>query len=594
MPANNATELSYFQLVTEAKSVAAGACPQKLRLALLADCSTQHLVPLLAALFAREGVAVEVYEAPYDAIRQEALDAASGLYAFNPQLVVILNDPRALRESFSRSSEGPGAFAEQTLRSMTAVWDAIASRSSAPVVQGNLALPYERPFGHYDLKAAASFGFAVRELNARLAAAARERAGVLLLDVDYLSGYLGRRRWFDQKLWVLCKALCAFDCLPHVAKAVVELSRPLLGRVVKCVVVDLDNTLWGGVVGDDGLEGIRLGHLGEGEAYLELQRFLLDLKRRGVVLAVCSRNEESAAREVFRKHPEMLLKEDDVSVFVANWTSKAENLRAIQRALNVGFDSMVFLDDDAFERNLVRRELPEVIVPELPEEPAEVVKALCELGLFETHSYSAEDKERARMYAAQAKRESLQAAFKTPEDYLRSLRMKIALARFDAFHLPRIAQLLSRSNQFNLTTKRYAEADCERFMKDEAGSFPFYVTLCDDLGDSGLIAVAILLFKGDVVEIDSWLMSCRVLMRGVEEFMMNQVFALARARGAKRVVGRYVPTAKNDMVREFYGRFGFERAGEAPEGGVVWSLDVAGYRERPEHFAERSVAPVHG
>ena len=583
--------MDYFALVKEAKSLSASG-GAKFKLALLAECSTQHLVPALKALFAREGVDVSLYEGPYGAIRQETLDPASGLYAFKPDAIAILSDARALREPYSRTEEGAEAFAARSADAMIAVWRAIESRCPAVILQATLPVPYERLFGNFDEKAARSLPAAVRRLNRALVDGSG--GNVQICDLDSLASFLGLGRWFDQKLWALAKAPCSFECLPSLAKALVDATRPQRGRVVKCVVTDLDNTLWGGTIGDDGLEGIKLGHGDEGEGYLELQRYLLALKRRGILLAVCSRNDEKTALEPFEKHPEMALKRADISVFVANWTSKAENLKSIREALDIGFDSMVFLDDDAFERNLIRAALPEVAVPELPEDAADYVKALCELNLFEAGSFTEEDRARAGLYAAQEVRRSKQAAFTSPEDYLRSLNMKITVARFDAFHLPRVAQLTSRSNQFNLTTKRYAEGECAAFMKDETGCFPFYVTLKDDLGDSGLIAAAILLYKDDALEIDQWLMSCRVLMRGVEEHMMNAAVAHARAKGLKTVKGRFVPTAKNAMVRDFFGRFGFVKTAERPDGSVDWSLDAARYEPKPVFFAEQAGAAGHG
>jgi len=582
--------MDYFALVKEAKLAA----PQgaKFRLALLAECSTQHLAPALKALFAREGVAVELYEGPYGAIRQETLDPKSGLYAFKPDAIAILSDARALRERFSRDDKGAEAFAAGAAGDMISVWRAIESRSAAVILQATLPVPYERLFGNFDEKAARSLPAAARRINRALVDASG--GNVRICDLDSLASYLGLGRWFDQKLWALAKAPCSFECLPLLARALVDATRPQRGRAVKCVVTDLDNTLWGGTIGDDGLEGIKLGHGDEGEAYLELQRFLLALKQRGILLAVCSRNDEKTALEPFEKHPEMALKRSDFAAFVANWTSKAEGLKAIREALNIGFDSMVFLDDDAFERNLIRAALPEVAVPELPEDAADFVKALCELNLFEAGSFTEEDRARAGQYAAQEVRRSKQAAFTSPEGYLRSLNMKITVARFDAFHLPRVAQLTSRSNQFNLTTKRYAEGECAAFMKDEAGCYPFYVTLKDDLGDSGLVAAAILLYKGDALEIDQWLMSCRVLMRGVEEHMMNFAVALAKAKGLKTIKGRYVPTAKNGMVRDFFGRFGFVKTAERPDGSADWSLDAARYEPKPVYFAEQAGAAGHG
>ncbi len=267
-------------------------------------------------------------------------------------------------------------------------------------------------------------------------------------------------------MWILCKAFCAFEFLPHAVQNTVDILLSLKGAGVKCVVLDLDDTLWGGIIGDDGLEGIRLGHFGDGEAFQWFQHYLLDLKKRGILLAVCSKNDPENVLLPFRNHPEMVLKENDITVFIANWLSKVESIKAIRETLNISFSSMVFIDDSPFERNLVRDELPELIVPEMPEDPALYVRCLAEINLFETTSYSEIDAERAELYRLEAQRKIAEKRFSNPEDYLKSLDMKITLKRFDPFNLPRIAQLLQRSNQFNLLTRRFSEAQCETFMQD--------------------------------------------------------------------------------------------------------------------------------
>ena len=584
---NKPPGLDYFELLKEAKTLPGRALASTLRVALLSTASTQFLKPLLEVLFARQGVRAEVYEAPFGALLAEALDDKSGLYRFAPELVVVLPATQALRVPFAASDGGAAAFAERSAGEAAQLWDAVSARCPAWIVQATLARPFERVFGGFEAKIGGGFDAAIAGINARVLEAARSRGRVLIADLDAVSSYLGRGRWFDEKVWIMGKVPCAPACLPHAARAVVDAWAASAGRTVKCVVVDLDNTLWGGVVGDDGPENLHIGDHGEGEAFAAFQRFLLALKRRGILLAVCSRNDRETALRAFRERPDMPLKEDDFAAFVADWNSKADGVAGIAAALSIGLDSLVFLDDDPFERNLLRTAHPSVRVPELPEEPADFVKALCEANLFEAASFSAEDRARAEMYRVSAVRAASRAAFSTPEDYLRSLNMRIEAGRFDRARLPRIAQLIGRSNQFNLTTKRYHEDDCARWM-DDAAAFPFWTSLKDDLGDSGLIGVAILADRGGAVEIDEWLMSCRVLMRGVEDFMMNRAFAWARERGASVVRGEYRPTAKNAMVAEFYGRYGFRRTGESVGGAALWELPVADYAPRPTCFAEET------
>ena len=338
----------------------------------------------------------------------------------------------------------------------------------------------------------------------------------------------------------------------------------------------------GGVIGDDGVDGIALSAHGggAGESFVRLQRFLKQLSQRGILLAVCSKNDESTALAPFREHPDMVLRREDIAMFVANWEDKASGLRRIQAELNIGLDSIVFLDDNPFERNLVRELLPEVIVPELPEDPAGFVTFLSELNLFETAYVSDEDRQRARLYQREAQRREAASGCASVEEYLRSLDMQATLARFDGFHLPRIAQLMQRSNQFNLCTRRLSEAQCGALAVDP-GHLPLYVCLADRFGDHGLISVVVLERSAEALLIRDWLMSCRVLGRGVEQLLMNYVVARAAEFGVARVVGEYIPTPKNAMVRDFYAQFGFTRR-EA--GANQWVLDVAAYRPAETHI----------
>ena len=587
----HATALDYASLVKASRRLDPAATSQKLRIALLADAATQQLVPLLRTLFHQEGIDAQVDEGPFDGIRLEALDADSGLYRFQPEFVVILNSVQALRAAFGRRSGNAEAFLENTARDMTAVWDAIQSRCPATILQSNFVAPYERHFGNFDQKVAASFSSVVAALNGRIRDAAGGRSAVLVNDVEAVASWIGRRDWFDDRFWDAAKSFCALEHLPAVARNIVEMAMASRGRVMKCVVLDLDNTLWGGVIGDDGVDGIVLNAHGDGEGFYRFQSFLRELRRRGILLAVCSKNEMSNALAPFERHPDMLLRREDITVFVANWKDKAENIRAIRDTLNIGFDSMVFLDDNPFERNLVRGVLPEVIVPELPEDPADYVRAVSELNLFETTSFSAEDLQRADLYRAEAERREAAAAYGSAEEFLRSLDMRMVVARFDPYHLPRIAQLIQRSNQFNLTTHRYTEAECEALMKNEA-VLPLYAKLSDRLGDHGLIGVIVLEPAGDELVIRDWLMSCRVLARGVEQQLMNLVVEHARERGLARIRGEYIRTAKNQMVQDFFAGFGFTRAaGDADHSH--WLLDAAAYRPRETfilHAAEMATA----
>lgn len=573
-------DLEYFALLEEARRGPARELRQTVRLALLADFTTAQLVPLLQALFARAGVGLSVHEAGFDAAEAEAFDPVSALHAFAPDMVLIGSATPALVARFQGFTGPREDFAEASLGRLESLWDAAGGARRASVLQMNVVPPLERPYGSYGHKVAGSLTAVVQQINARLSQRARARPDVYLVDVEALASYEGRGRWLDERLWERAKAPFALACLPRLAQEIADVALAILGRQAKCVVLDLDNTLWDGIVAEDGVEGVEVGEVADGAPRALFQSYMKELKQRGLLLAVCSKNDDATARRVFREHPEMILEEADVAVFVANWDDKASNIRTIQAQLNLGLDSFVFVDDTPFERQLVRDLLPEVVVPEMPEDPADWVRFLSELNLFETASHSALDGARAELVADETHRSAERGRFASLDDYLRSLGMRGELRRFDPFTLSRIAQLIQRSNQFNLATRRFSEAQCRAFMEDAEGFVPVSVSLRDRFGDMGLIAVLVMRVAGEELVLDEYLMSCRVLKRGVEEFTLNGVVALARQRGLRRVRGVFRPTAKNGLVQDLYPRLGFRPDGEH-DGAAQFVLDVDGYEPRP-------------
>ena len=371
--------------------------------------------------------------------------------------------------------------------------------------------------------------------------------------------------------------ILSLDALPYVASRTVDIIAAVEGKFKKCLILDLDNTVWGGIVGDDGWENIQVGHgLGIGKAFSEFQQWVKKLKKRGIIIAVCSKNDEKKAKEPFEKNPEMVLKLDDIAVFVANWENKANNIHTIQSILNISFDSMVFLDDNPFERNMVRENVAGVTVPELPEDPSDYLEFLYSQNLFETASYSEDDKERTKQYQVEAKRVSMQKSFTNDADFLKSLDMVSVVKGFDKFNIPRVAQLSQRSNQFNLRTVRYTDAEIFAIEKND-NYVTFSFTLKDKFGDNGLICVIILNKKNtETLFVDTWFMSCRVLKRGMENFALNTIVEWAKINGFKKIVGEYLPTAKNAMVEQHYPNLGFTKI----EGGetMQYVLDVNSYK----------------
>ncbi|KAA6322093.1 hypothetical protein EZS27_028329, partial [termite gut metagenome] len=403
---------------------------------------------------------------------------------------------------------------------------------------------------------------------------------LFICDVAALQNKFGRNVMFDSSVYINTEMVLSLDMIPYVASRIMDIVCAAQGQFKKCLILDLDNTLWGGIIGDDGLENIQLGHgLGIGKAFTEFQQWIKKLKDRGIIIAVCSKNNEETAKEPFVKHPDMVLRLDDISVFIANWDNKADNIRQIQSILNIGFDSMVFLDDNPFERTIVRENIPEITVPELPEDPGEYLEYLYDLNLFETVSYSKADVGRTKQYQVEAQRVSLKKVFANESDFLKSLDMISEVRGFDTFNIPRVAQLSQRSNQFNLRTIRYTDADIERLSTDNHYK-NFSFTLSDKFGDNGLICVVILEKQDEeTLFINTWFMSCRVLKRGMENFTLNTLVEYARENGFKKIIGEYIATPKNKMVEDHYQNLGFTPLTDSTRNLYVLKIDTYEIKE---------------
>jgi FkbH-like protein len=582
-------ELDYISLMrlgAVAPSANGGA-----RVAVVGFATTQYYAGVLRGLGTAAGFPLATYEPEYDTVHQTLLDEDSELYSYRPDFIVFLTAVQRLRHRLLTAdpAERPGVGLREADELVSLV--RIASQiPGVTVVVNEFVVPYERPWGNFSLRVDASPARIVRAVNDRLREAAAAADNVYTVDCDHIAAWAGKKAWFDERLWFHSKSFCHPEVLPQVAGQALDVFRAVKGNSLKCIALDLDNVLWGGTIGDDGMEGIRLGELGDGEAYVHFQLWLKQLRDRGLVLAVCSKNDEEKALAPFRGHPGMALREADVSCFVANWVDKAQNLREIARRLNIGLDSIVFLDDSPFERNLVRELAPEVCVPELPADPADFVPYLESLNLFEAGQFSEEDRKRAGFYTANALRESELQKYASVDEYLAGLGSTAVFERFDDYHLPRIAQLVQKTNQFNLTTVRHTAEELRRFA-DDPSYFPFYVTLADRFGDNGLISVVIGRREGSCLDIVSWLMSCRVMSRRLEEFALDRLVEVAHDAGFTRLRGRYVPTAKNGLVSKHYERLGFRLVDELPDGSTTWELDVCDYLPS-EPPIERAVAQL--
>jgi len=545
------------------------------KVALLGDTATQFLQQALRGAGFDYGFDLQIQEADFNQIERQVFDTASELYEFNPEIIIIFQSSHKLMGKYNKLPPRQySRLAEDRLVLIDSLCLAIKSKLRSKIIYYNYTEINDSVFGSYANKTEQSFLFQLRKLNYELMLYAAKNANFYICDISNIQNEVGKSVMFQPSVYINSEMVLSIDVLPLVAARTVDLIGSTNGKFNKCLILDLDNTLWGGVIGDDGLENIQLGSLGTGKAFTEFQYWIKKLKNRGIILAVCSKNTESVAKEPFEKHPDMVLHLDDIAVFIANWDNKVENIRQIQGILNIGFDSMVFLDDNPFERNIVRENIPAITVPELPIDPADYLEYLYSLNLFETVSFSDEDAERTKQYQVEAKRAILQTSYVDEGDFLRSLNMLSLVEPFNKFNTPRVAQLSQRSNQFNLRTIRYAEADIEQLIQQK-DTFTFAFALEDRFGDNGLISIIILQKEGgDTLFINTWLMSCRVLKRGMEHFILNTITDFAKVNRYSYLKGEYIPTAKNEMVKYHYQNLGFEQT------SGHFLLDVKGYESK--------------
>ncbi|TAJ70615.1 MAG: HAD-IIIC family phosphatase [Phenylobacterium sp.] len=566
----------------------------RVKLGVLGDGTLSLLGPAIAGSALRHGAAAQIVESDYSQAVQDATDPDSELRQAGLDMALVASDARLLGlDRAAVDAEEAKARVDAAFERIRMIADGLGGSVRSTVLVQTVVAPLEPLFGSYDRVEAGSPFAMVEALNRRLAEWAAE-GSVVLVDIARLASVIGYESWDDPRHWHASKLSFSPDMIPAYADVVARTIGAVLGKTRKCLVLDLDNTLWGGVIGDDGLTGIQLGQgSATGEAFVAIQRLALELRNRGIVLAVCSKNEEDAARSPFREHPDMLLTEDHIAVFQANWTDKAANLRAIAEALNIGIDALVFLDDNPAERAQVRREIPQVAVPELPDDPALYPRMLAAAGYFEAVAFSKEDRDRAGYYQANAKRAATLQASGDMDSYLASLDMVCAINAVDPVTRPRVAQLINKSNQFNLTTRRYSEAEVAAAEADPS-RHAIQVRLTDTFGDNGIISVIIADKAADAWAIDTWLMSCRVLGRRVEEAVLAHLARSAKEAGAGALIGRYIPSAKNKMVARHYDKLGFERIEEAADGAVVYRLDLAAFvaPNLPLHVDDRVGVPA--
>jgi FkbH-like protein len=557
---------------------------QPFTLGVVSNATTDFLAPVLQGVAVRHGFALQTAIAPFGVTLQAAVSDSFDVLSANPDAILLALDFRSYFADYSLRDTDAESALDAAIGQLRNLVKAFQAASRATVLVQTIVAPPERLFGSFDRRQPGTSAWLAARFNQRLLAEILE-SGVSLVDVEAVAAQVGLANWYDRSQYMTARLPFAAEFASFYAEHVVRVLAAIRGRGRKVLVLDLDNTLWGGVIGDDGIEGIRLGQ-GDpvGEAYLDIQRAALSLKRRGVLLAVCSKNDEAVALRAIREHPEMVLREADFSAFQINWVDKATNLELLADRLSLGLDSFVFFDDNPFERDQVRKLLPQVLVPDLPSDPAAYARVLMTGGFFEAVAFSAEDRARVEQYAANRKRETLAAESRDIREFLRSLQMEAIFTTGGKLGWSRFAQLINKSNQFNLTTRRYSEAEVITMAGDPL-TLTLQVRLIDQFGDNGMISAVICRPEKHDWVIDTWVMSCRVLGRGVEQAVLNRLADEARASGIQRLIGIYLPTERNGLVAEHYAKLGFVPL-TTGDGGR-WALDLAGYAPRQIPIAIR-------
>lgn len=557
----------------------------KKKIAVLGGSTTHDVVRILELFLLNQGIEPEFYESEYGMYWEDAMFGNEELKAFEPDLVYIHTSIRNLR-SFPEPSDSREAVEEKLAAEygrFETMWEKLAQDWHCPVIQNNFEYPYFRLMGNQDGADVHGRTFYVNEMNRRFAVYAQEHPNFFLNDINYQSAVYGLDEWSAPEYWHMYKYSLCFKAIPWLAHNVANIIKSIFGKNKKSLVLDLDNTLWGGIVGDDGPENLEIGQeTNMGQVFAEFQSYVKLLKDYGVMLNVASKNEEENALAGLN-HPAGVLRPEDFLLIKANWEPKSLNIEQIAQQLNILPDSLVFADDNPAEREIVRQQTAGVTAPEIGR-PEEYIRVLDRGGYFEVTSLSEDDRKRNEMYQANLKREQQQASFADYAEYLRSLEMKGVIRAFEPVYMGRIAQLTNKSNQFNLTTQRFTQAQIEQMAAD-AGYLTLYGKLEDKFGDNGVVSVVIVQKDGDSAHIRLWLMSCRVLKRDMELAMLDGLVNRCLEAGIDTLYGYYYPTAKNNMVREFYGQLGFEKISEDEAGNTGWKLSLAGY-ENKNHVIE--------
>ena len=545
------------------------------RIAILGGSTTNNIKLLTELFLLNNGIKPEFYESEYNQYYQDALFPNEELLNFNPDVIYVCTSNRNIIEypNIHNSLEEVNALYEKEKEKFTSIWKSLKEKFNCPIIQNNFELPFYRLMGNrdcFDYHGAVNF---ISRLNSYFYEYAQQNENFYICDINYISADFGLNQWSDPFYWHMYKYAMNLSAMPLLAHNIANIIKSIFGKNKKGLVLDLDNTLWGGVIGDDGVENILIGpEESEGQVYTEFQTYLKKLKDYGILLNIDSKNDyENAIKGL--NHPDTVLTKDDFISIKANWDPKDKNFKEIATELNLLPESLVFIDDNPAERHIVREQVPGVCVPEL-DAVHHYVQVIDHSGFFEITSLSKDDLKRNEMYKENALRAQASANFSDYGEYLDSLEMKAIIKPFEPIYMQRIAQLSNKSNQFNLTTKRYTQEEIEACAAD-SNKITLYGKLLDKFGDNGVVSVVIGNIINDECHVELWLMSCRVLKRGMEDAMMDTLVHCATVRNLKKIIGYYYPTAKNAMVKSFYENMGFSKIAEDSAGNTTWQFDIS-------------------
>ena len=545
------------------------------KIAILGGSTTAEIKDILELFLLKEGIKPLFYESEYNQYFEDALFENKTLKEFSPDIVYIYTTKVNIDHypTATDTDEEVRVKLDTELHKFKSIWEKIRGEYNCIIIQNNFELPFYRTLGNLDFSNFHGKTNFIMKLNMAFADHSQNHEGFYICDINYLSAWFGLEKWHDKKFWYSYKYALSYDAISLLAHNIATIIKAIYGRSKKCLILDLDNTLWGGIIGDDGSDNIKIGEeTAVAEAYTAFQSYIKELKARGVILAVCSKNDAAIASEGF-SHPDSILKLDDFASFKANWNAKHHNIQEIASEINIGTNSLVFVDDNPAEREIVRAQMTEVEVPEIGDDIVKFITYLDKEGYFEPVNLSEDDTKRAEYYKKNMHREHFQVAFADYKEFLQSLEMKAEIKAFTPAYQDRITQLINKTNQFNLTTKRYSSTEIGVISQNNQ-YLTLYGRLSDKFGDNGLISIIIGSVKERDLHLDLWLMSCRVIKRDMELAMFDALVAECISKGLKQIFGYYFKTAKNSMVADHFEQLGFKLLSKEESGDSVWQYVI--------------------